>query len=129
MGLTRAGINFITNAITGTGEPFNAQNARLGVGNGQTAFSVDQQDLAGTSKFRKKMDAGYPIVAPPEITFKATFGPEEANFAWNEWGIFNAEAGGVMLDRVIESNGTKQPNQTWVLEVTVTLGVVSFLEA
>lgn len=128
MGLTRAGVNLIAQALTGTSVPFNAETARIGVGDGQAAFSIEHQDLTGANKFRKKVEAGYPIVDPPDITFKAIFGPDEANFAWNEWGIFNAETGGTMLDRVVESNGTKQANQTWILEVTVSLGVVSFLE-
>ena len=49
----------------------------------------------------------------------------EANFAWNEWGIFNAATGGVMLNRVVESNGTKQNNQTWILDISVTFTIGS----
>lgn len=124
MALTTAGINFLSQAAIGQGTPFNNTNARLGVGNGTIAFAASQTDLQGTSKLRKAMDTGYPTVAPPMVTFKSTFAPTEANFAWNEWGIFNAATGGVMLNRVVESNGTKQSNQTWVLEVKVnfTLG-------
>lgn len=71
------------------------------------------------------MDEGYPVATPPKVVFKSTFAPNEANFPWNEWGIFNAASGGVMLNRVVESNGTKQSNQTWVLEVEVTFGLGS----
>ena len=120
MALTTAGINYLSQVAVGQSVPFNAANARLGVGNGTTAFSVSHTDLQGANKFRKGMDSGYPIATPPSVTFKATFGPDEANFPWNEWGIFNAAQGGVMLNRVLESNGTKQSNQTWVLEVTLT---------
>lgn len=124
MALTTAGINFLSQAVIGQGTVFNNSNARLGVGNGSVVFAASQTDLQGTSKLRKAMDTGYPTVAPPTVTFKSTFAPAEANFAWNEWGIFNAATGGVMLNRVVESNGTKQSNQTWVLEVRVnfTLG-------
>lgn len=123
MALTAAGINFLSQAAVGQGTPFNSANARIGVGNGNTAFSASQTDLVGTSKVRKAMDANYPIITPPVVTFKSTFQPSEANFAWHEWGIFNAATGGVMLNRVVESNGTKQSNQTWVLEVAITFSI------
>lgn len=123
MALTAAGVNAIAQAITGQGTFFNSANAYLGVGSGTAAFSSAQTNLMGSNARRKSMDAGYPIVTPPSVTFHATFEPHEANFAWNEWGIFNAETGGVMLNRVVESNGTKQSNQTWILEVSITFAV------
>lgn len=123
MALTTAGINFLSQAAIGQGTPFNAANARLGVGNGTAAFAIAQTDLQGSSKLRKAMDSGYPTITPPKVNFKSTFTQSEANFAWTEWGIFNAATGGVMLNRVVESNGTKQNNQTWVLEVEITFAI------
>lgn len=123
MALTTAGINFITQAVMGLGTPFNAANTRLGVGNGTTAFAVGQTDLQGASKFRKVLDSGYPSVSGNTIALRTTFAQGEANFAWNEWGIFNAATGGVMLNRVVESNGTKQNNQTWILDVSITFSI------
>lgn len=125
MALTTAGIRYLAQAAIGQGTPFNNANARIGVGNGSNAFAVGQTDLQGASKFRKAMDSGYPTITPPVITFKSTFAQSEANFPWNEWGIFNADTGGVMLNRVVESNGTKQSNQTWVLEVAITFEIGS----
>lgn len=125
MALTEAGVTFLAQAAVGQGTVFNNANARLGVGNGSNAFAVTQTDLLGSSKFRKGMDVGYPVLDAPVITFKSTFAQSEANFEWNEWGIFNAATGGVMLNRVVENNGTKQDNQTWVLEVAVTFAVES----
>lgn len=123
MALTTAGINYIAQAVIGQGSAFTNANARLGVGNGTVAFVASQADLQGSGKLRKAMDAGYPVANGSVVTFKATFAPSEANFAWNEWGIFNASTGGVMLNRVVESNGTKQSNQTWVLEVAITFAI------
>lgn len=123
MAITEAGVSFLAQAITGEGVLFNAANTRIGVGNGNTAFNKAQTDLQGGSTFRKSVDVGYPIVNAPSVSFKATFRQNEANFAWNEWGIFNAASGGVMLNRVVESNGVKQDNQTWVLEVEITFEV------
>ena len=125
MAITTAGIKFLSQAAIGQGTVFNSSNARIGVGNGSTAFAIAQTDLQGASKLRKAMDSGYPTITPPTVTFKSTFTQSEANFAWNEWGIFNAATGGVMLNRVVESNGTKQSNQTWVLEVAVTFAIGS----
>lgn len=123
MALTTAGINFLSQAAIGQGIPFNAANAHLGVGNGADTFEATQTDLQGASSVRKAMDDGYPVLDAPKITFKSTFAPGEANFSWNEWGIFNAATGGIMLNRVVESNGTKQNNQTWVLEVDITFSI------
>ena len=120
MPLTAAGASFLAQAAVGVSTPFNASNARLGVGNGTTAFSATQTDLMGSSTLRKPMDTDYPKVEPPVVTFRSTFAPDEANFSWAEWGVFNAATGGVMLNRVVESNGTKQSNQTWILEVAIT---------
>lgn len=119
MAITAAGVRHISQALVGQGVLFDATNARLGVGDGTAAFAVGQTDLQGANKLRKAMDAGYPVLNAPTLTFRATFNPDEANFSWNEWGVFNAATGGVMLNRVRESNGTKQSNQTWILEVAI----------
>lgn len=119
MALTTAGINFLAQAAIGLGTPFTHENARLGVGNSIAAFSTSQTDLLGNNKLRKGMDIGYPEIDQAVVTFRSTFLPSEANFPWNEWALFNANTGGVMLNRVVESNGTKQSNQTWVLEVAI----------
>ena len=123
MALTTAGINVIAQSIIGQSTVFNSANARIGVGDGTTAFNASQTDLQGTDKLRKAMDAGFPTIDGPVVTFKSTFLPAEANFAWNEWGIFNAGSGGTMLNRLVESNGTKQSNQTWVLEVKIAFAI------
>lgn len=123
MALTTAGINFLSQAAIGHGNFFNESNARLGVGDGNGAFAINQVDLQGANKLRKPMDSGFPTVTPPTIRFKSTFNQPEANFSWNEWGVFNAATGGVMLNRVVESNGTKQSNQTWILEVDITFAI------
>lgn len=123
MALTTAGINFLAGAVIGDGTPFNYSNAYLGVGNGSGAFDVSQTDLMGDSTIRKAMDTGWPVLNAPTVKFRSTFINDEANFDWHEWGIFNSATGGVMLSRVVESNGTKQDNQTWVLEVAVTFTI------
>lgn len=108
---------------------FNNGNAAVGVGDSATAAAATQTDLqAATNKLRKGMEATYPqhtdgtTSASDTITFKSSFGTSEANWVWNEWGVFNSPtaATGRMLNRKVESLGTKSSG-TWVLTVTVQL--------
>jgi hypothetical protein len=49
-----------------------------------------------------------------------------ANVAWQEWGLFNnTTSGGTMLNRKVESLGTKTEAQTWQFTCTITLTVPS----
>lgn len=123
MPMTDAGAIFLAQAAINDSSPtfFNNANAYLGVGNSSTAFSASQTDLQGSSKFRQAMDATYPQRTSGAITFKSTFATGNANFAWQEWGTFNASSAGTMLTRKVESLGTKTSAQTWALTVTVTL--------
>lgn len=123
MPMTDAGAIFLAQAAINDSSPtfFNNANAYLGVGNSSTAFSASQTDLQGSSKFRQAMDATYPQRTFGAITFKSTFATGNANFAWQEWGTFNASSSGTMLTRKVESLGTKTSAQTWALTVTVTL--------
>lgn len=110
--------------VSGSLTAFSAANARIGVGDSATAYAATQTDLqAATNKLRKGMDASFPTVATNVLTFRATFGTAEANFAWQEWGVFNAAAAGTMLCRKVESLGTKTSAQSWQMTATVTLGV------
>lgn len=124
MPLTNAYRDLLAQATVGEAyTPFNSANAYLGVGDGTTAFAASQTDLQGTNKLRKAMDAGYPTRSANQMTFRSTFGGAEANFAWNEWGVFNAATGGTMMNRKVESLGTKASGATWILTVTITLNV------
>ncbi len=125
MALTNAFRDAAAAAVTGGSfTAFNTTNARIGVGDSGTAFAAAQTDLqAGPNKLRIGMDATYPQVTGSAMTFKATFGGSDANFAWNEWAIFNAASGGVMMTRKVESLGTKVSGAIWVVTATITLGV------
>lgn len=125
MPLTNAFRDYVVNGIVNpsTMTPFNSANAHLGVGDGTTAFSASQVDLTGTNKVRKPMNSGYPQVSAPTITFAAAFSGSEANFTWNEWGIFNASSGGVMMLRTVENLGTKSSGAVWELVVSITFAV------
>ena len=125
MPLTNAYRDFVASLSAGAGgTAFNNANSYIGVGDSTTAFAAAQTDLqAATNKFRKAMDATYPQVAANVLTYRSTFGTSEANFAWQEWGVFNASSAGTMMNRKVESLGTKTSSQTWQLTVTITLAV------
>jgi hypothetical protein len=94
----------------------------LGVGDSSAAFDQAQTDLqSATHKLRKAMDGGYPTRVSATLTFRATFGTTEANFAWNEVGIFDASAGGTMYGRTPDALGTKTSAQTWQLTIGIYL--------
>jgi hypothetical protein len=122
MALTTAGRDFmVASAHAAAATPFNNTNTYIGVGDSVTAFSAAQTDLqAASNKLRKVMDATYPQVASNVVTYRATFATTDANYAWQEWGVFNASAAGTMLSRKVESLGTKTSAQTWVFTVTLT---------
>ena len=124
MPMVDAGRNIMVQATIGAAvTPFNNANAFIGVGDSTTAQTVAQTDLqAATNKMRKAMDATYPSGAANVITFRSTFGTADANWAWQEWGIFNngTNGSGTMLSRKVESLGTKTSAQTWQFTVTLT---------
>lgn len=121
MPITTAGLTHMVQATIGEAvTSFANANAHLGVGNGTTAFSAAHTDLQGASKARKAMDATYPQRSGLQLTFRSTFASADANFAWEEWAIFNASSTGTMLNRVVANNGTKAAGATWVFTVTLT---------
>ena len=127
--LLYGGASALWHRLTGgtTVTAFDASNAHLGVGDGTTAEAPTQTDLQGTIKVRKPMDATYPqhsdgtTAGAASVTFRSTFGTSDANFAWREWGLFNAATGGRMLNRRVEDLGTKSSAASWVLTVTLSL--------
>lgn len=132
--LTTAGLARITSLITGAGgQAATNTAARLGVGNSATAAAVGQTDLqasAGSSNRQfKTMDATYPQTSNGVMTFRATFGTTVANFVWAEWGIDigtptvsdGTTVAALLLNRAVQSLGTKTSAGTWVATATITI--------
>ena len=117
--------SLIADAVSGGSAytKFNNANAYIAVGNGTTAFNASQTDLQGASKARRPMDASYPTRSDNALTFSATFGTADANFAWEEWAVANAASAGQILNRKVEALGTKTSSATWQLSVTVSFNV------
>lgn len=123
----------IGNGTTTAGQAltyFNNAQAAIGVGSDSgTAAAATQTNLQGASKLRKAMDSTYPqhtdatTSGAASIIFRSTFATTDANFAWNEWGVFNSTTDGTgrMLNRKVESLGTKTSSASWQFTVTLSL--------
>lgn len=129
--LLNAGIQRILDKLIGAaGQVLDNTHARIGVGNSTTAAAASQTDLqaasgSGNRQF-KLMDATFPSRSSQTLTFQATFGTTIGNFAWNEWGIDAGTADGTtvtapLLNRKVESMGTKTSANTWIAVATATL--------
>jgi hypothetical protein len=122
MALTNAGRDLIAQMLVGEAvTAFNAANAYLGAGNSNSAFAQSQTDLVGASKFRKAMNGTFPQRAANVLTFQATFATGDANYAWEEWGVFNNASAGTMLQRKVETLGTKTSAQSWQITADLTV--------
>ena len=114
------GVEFIWRAVTGVSglTYFNSANAHVGVGDGTAPETSDQTGLQGTNKYYKRVDSGYPVISLNTIRFRATFGPDEANFDWREWTVANGNSdAAVNLNRKVQDMGRKVQGTTWTMEV------------
>lgn len=122
--LLNEGIRFIWQAVTGASglTYFNEANSYIGVGDSNAPADPGQTGLMGLNKWYKQVDAGYPQVSGNSIIFRATFGPDEANFSWNEWTVANGPTDyAVNLNRKAESLGNKAEGTTWIIQVSLTI--------
>lgn len=121
-GFTELARDVISDALIGgtTYERYNNANAYLGVGNGDDAFDETDTDLQGGSTVRLPMLATYPQRTDNVLTFEAEADGSTANFAWDEWGVFNHSSTGQMLCRFVQDLGTKGAGTTWRITATVT---------
>jgi hypothetical protein len=117
------GINFIWLAVTGvTGLTYFRNNSCIGVGDGTESEDSSQTGLVGTNKTYKRIDSGYPTLSGTQVTFRATFGPDEAVHAWQEWTVANdCSDDAINLNRKVANLGVKSADATWVLEVTLSI--------
>ncbi len=122
--LVNAGIALLEDLLIGAGGTvYSNANAYLGVGDSSTAEGASQTALqAASNKTYVGMSASYPQRASQTVTWRAAFGSGSANYAWQEFAIFNASAGGgTMLNRKVSSQGTKSSGQTWTLDLAVSI--------
>jgi len=117
------GLQELIDLICGIGTPvkWDNTNAYLGVGDSSTAADPTQTGLLGTNKLYKAMDATYPQKSGQTAEWRSTFGSGDANFAWNEFTVSNANSDtGKNLNRKVEDKGTKASGETWTLSLKIT---------
>lgn len=103
---------------------FDTSHSRIGVGDSSTVYAANQTDLqASTNKLRKVLDSA-PVRTNNSIDYVVTYSLSEANFAWNEIGLFNSSSGDYMATRrTLTGFGTKPNTEQW--SVTITLVVTA----
>lgn len=132
--LLTAGLNRLTSLlIAGGGQALTNTASRLGAGNSNTAEAVGQTDLqaaAGSAnRWFQTMDATYPQQSNGVVTLKSTFGGSDGNFQWQEWGTdigtptvsSGNTVNAVLLNRKVQSLGTKVSPAVWALTATITI--------
>lgn len=122
--LTYGGMSLLWDRLIngGTHDPLDSSNAYIGVGDSTTAEAIDQTGLLGTATYKLATPSHTDgtDLANASVTWAATFGANEANRVWEEWGLFLG-SGGRMLNRRVETVGTKVSGEYWEFEVTVDL--------
>lgn len=102
---------------------FSNANAYIYVGNDNTAEAATDTGIKAQAPDRAfaKMDSGYPAVNGRQVVYRASFGDDVANFAWNEASITNGNGvSAIAMNRKVASLGTKVTG-TWTIQITVSL--------
>lgn len=136
--LCYGGVSLLWQCVMGNGTAsagqtltyLNNAQAAIGVGDSTTAAAATQTDLqAASNKLRVAMNSTYPqqtdgvTSASATITFQSTFGSAQGNYSWNEVGVFNSAtaATGRMLNRLVQSLGSKVVASSWSIGCAITL--------
>lgn len=131
--LVNNGKQRLSDLFTGSGQAFTATRGVAGVGDSSTATTTGMTTLqAGSNTWYKGID-GAAGSSTGVITASTTFQTTEGNYAWQEWcwaiataspvasATFNtATTTGIMVNRAVQSLGTKVSGAVWVLQGTVT---------
>lgn len=130
--LVTTGLQRLALLITGSGAAFTATQGFAGVGDSTTAVAAADTGLsAATNRLYKLIDAAPTANAVAgQIAANATFQSADANYAWNEWcwgiatgtltqGTSLPGTSPIILNRKVQSLGTKAPGAVWTLQATV----------
>jgi hypothetical protein len=122
--LCKNGLNNLWKLLATTGGVQYANaNAYIGVGTSTTAANIADTAL-GAGAVYQAMESSYPAISGTNYetcTWRALYGSDAANQAWNEFGIFTSDTGANMLNHVISAQGTKQSGQQWQVDMAITL--------
>ena len=127
--ITNAGWTRLLNLLIGTGstQAADATHTRIGVGDSNTAEAYTDTALTAATNKLYKLVSGAGTVGTRTLSFAATFGTSDANWAWNEFGIdIGATADSTTVAAVFLNHkagiaqGTKASGQTWTATATLT---------
>lgn len=118
------GANEMLKLISGTGgTAFSSANSVIWVGTDSSTENAAQTGVLATGSNRAyaNIDSGYPTVSGRQLVYRASFGPDEANFAWNEASIANGTGtNSISMNRKVSALGTKTTG-TWTIQITISL--------
>jgi len=104
----------------GGGTAYTSGNARIGVGDSNSAEDPAQTGLLGGNQLYKGMDATYPQYGSArQAVFRATYIESEANWHWYEFTVDNGAVAGENINRKVSDLGTKPPTEIWRFTVTL----------
>lgn len=109
MGATNTGAIKVATLVAADGTYY------VGAGNSATAFAASQTDLQGTGTRKSATNSR----TSNTVTYTAVFGTSDANYAWNELGLFDAATSGTMLCRKVVSLPTKTSSESWTINLEV----------
>jgi len=94
------------------------------VGDGSAPASADQTCLQGSNQACS--NASSVNVSNNQLSVTATFGSNQANFAWNEIGVAFTNltcpnCSYALIDRLVTAMGIKQPGSIWQVTITLTI--------
>jgi hypothetical protein len=130
--ITNAGWTRLMNLLTNQGatQAYDATHTRVGVGDATTpAEAYADTDLAaaaGSTHRWFQLVGGAGTLGTRTLTWSATFGTADGNFAWNEFGIDAGTASGntvtapLLNHKVAIAQGTKASGQTWTASAALT---------
>lgn len=103
--------------------PFNNTNSYIGIGDGTDEASAEQTGLMGGNKSYAHMDATYPKISGNSVIFRATFGPDVANYPWREFTVANGNSdAAINLNRKVETSPrTKVFPDTWIVQLQISI--------
>jgi hypothetical protein len=129
--ITNAGWTRLMNLLTNQGatQAYDATHTRIGAGNSNTAEAYTDTDLnaaAGSANRWFQLVSGAGTLGTRTLSWSATFGTSDGNFAWNEFGIDAGTASGntvtapLLNHKAGIAQGTKASGQTWTATATLT---------
>jgi len=94
----------------------------IGVGNSTTPPSVADTALLGGSQLLKTIAAGDRVYVSPTLFLSVEYGYTEANFTWNELGLFDAAVSEVLIARQVDSTPlAKTSSKRAIVEWQITI--------